>query len=53
MKYNIFGKKNDGSVESFGTANTINAATRRIINLSKKSIDLGYIYFYFLPNKEG
>lgn len=58
MKYNIYGKKNDGSVESFGTANTINAATRRInflshINLSKKSIDLGYIYFYFLPNKEG
>ena len=57
-KYNIYGKKNDGSVESFGTCRTISEATRKInfishINLSKKSVDLGYLYFYFLPNKEG
>lgn len=57
MKYRIYAKKVDGSVEDFGKASSIDDATWKInflshINLSKKSVDLGYLYFYFLPNKE-
>lgn len=56
-KYNIYAKKVDGSTESFGGASSITDATRKInflshVHLSKKSVDLGYLYFYFLLNKE-
>lgn len=57
MKYKIYAKKVDGTTEAFSDASTIDEATRKInilsrINLSKKSVDLGYLYFYFLPKKE-
>lgn len=57
MKCEIFAKKVDGSVESFGEASSITDATRKInflshVNFAKGSVDLGYLYFYFLPKKE-
>ena len=57
MKCEIFAKKVDGSVESFGEASSITDATRKIdflshVHLNKKSVDLGYLYFYFLPKED-
>jgi len=57
MKYKIYAKKVDGTTEEFSDASSIDDATRKInflshINLSKKSVDLGYLYFYFLPKED-
>ena len=55
--YTIYGKKVDGSSESFGEARTISDAVRKIdflshVHLNKKSVDLGFMYFYCLPSYE-